>query len=88
MKVLTFSPEGKQWNSQASLLSSKGGEDAGPFPSPTDQLTVCYRVKIHRYLPDIYWINVFEYFRRADETNNELRSREFPPPPGARKTSC
>ncbi len=71
VRVFKFSPEGSPWNSQARLE-----ENGHFFLSPSTELTVCYRAKVNRYLPQIYWINVFEYFREEDEISNEIRSRE------------
>ena len=61
------------WNSQAIT--------AAPLDIPSDvtQVSVCYRTKIFRFKPDIYWINVFEYTDREGGTHPfccELRSRE------------
>ncbi len=79
MRVLTFAPEDTpSWNSQAHLKTSSGGS----FPAAKG-LTVCYRLKIFRFLPDIYWVDAFNYFNEGEEgfvAPNEIRSREFTSP--------
>jgi hypothetical protein len=72
MKVFEFSPGNSAWNSQGHLNSS------APFPA-VEELTVCYRLKIYRFLPSIYWINVLEYAIPGEEEESfccEIRSRE------------
>ncbi|TRY78459.1 hypothetical protein TCAL_11687 [Tigriopus californicus] len=53
MEVFEFAPDNSQWNSQAKLT--------GTIEEATSQLTLCYRVKIYRYLPSQYYVNLMEY---------------------------
>lgn len=54
--VLEFAPGDSPWNSQAHMNL--------PFElknAQFDEVTICYRIKIFRFLPSIYWLNIIEY---------------------------
>ncbi len=68
MKVVEFSAEGSEWTSQGRLVNP-------PMTSNEDvtALTVCHRLKIYRFLPTIYWINILEYQAVGTDICCELR---------------
>ncbi len=65
MSVLEFSPGDSTWNSISELSSTLRTSKA---------FTMCYRIKIFRFLPSIYWINVATYTIGEDDTCCEMRS--------------
>ena len=48
-------------------------DDGGPNVT---SLSLCYRAKIYRFHPDIYWVNLVEYSRNEDPFCCEIRSRK------------
>lgn len=66
--VFEFAPDNSQWNSQAKMT--------GTIEKSASQLTLCYRVKIYRYLPSQYYVNLMEYTIPDALACCEIRSRE------------
>ena len=76
VKVFEFSPDNSPWNSQA-YLTDPSGESL--FNSTVDEITICYRLKIYRFLPSIYWIDILEYMAHGAQTCCEVRSSKKKP---------
>eukprot|EP00095_Tigriopus_kingsejongensis_P007008 maker-scaffold430_size173499-snap-gene-0.44 protein:Tk07008 transcript:maker-scaffold430_size173499-snap-gene-0.44-mRNA-1 annotation:"glycine receptor subunit alpha-1" len=66
IRVMEFAPDNSQWNAQAILN--------GAIDEESEAVTVCYRVKIYRFIPSLYYINIFEYNVPEAPTCCEIRS--------------
>ena len=68
MRVFQFSPNKTPWDSYATLQSQP------ETLMESDQFSMCYRLKIFRFMPYIYWINIATYSIREDPTCCEIRT--------------